>query len=153
MRNFDEHILTIIDLLEYDMWLISPDKHIDCVCKNFETKQAFKFCPRCLGTGHKIKIKKIKGVRQPGGELSLGMGVTTENGIYFFKHDYGIKDDDLIVWHNEIEQVTKTERFCSDAQKPVYFRCETRLKKDNNEAFLFNFYKAIGKHWTRKDRR
>ena len=57
------------------------------------------------------------------------------------------KDDDLIIWHDEIEQVTKTERFCSDAQKPVYYRCETKPRKSDTEIFLKNFYKAIGKKW------
>lgn len=150
MRGFDEHILSLIDMLEYDMWLISIDEHINCVCKNFDTKQAYKFCPRCLGTGHKITIKKIKGVRQPGSQSSFAIGTSTETGIYFFKHDYKIKDNDLIVWHDEIEQVMKTERFCSDAQKPVYFRCETILKKTNREAFLKNLYRALGKRWKRR---
>ena len=76
-----------------------------------------------------------------------GMQLNTETGIYFFKNDYKIKDDDLIIWHDEIEQVTKTERFCSDAQKPVYYRCETKPRKSDTEIFLKNFYKAIGKKW------
>lgn len=134
-------------MFEYDMWLISPDKHIDCICKNYDTKQAKRNCKRCLGLGYKIKIKKIKGVRQPGTMSAAGIQLTTETGIYFFKQDYHIKDDDLIVWHDEIEQVTKTERHCSDAQKPVYFRCETKPKKADNDIFLINFYKAIGKKW------
>ena len=129
------------------MWLVSPDKHIDCVCKNYETKQSSKICKRCLGLGYKIKIKKIKGVRQPGSMSASGMQLNTETGIYFFKNDYKIKDDDLIIWHDEIEQVTKTERFCSDAQKPVYYRCETKPRKSDTEIFLKNFYKAIGKKW------
>ena len=132
-------------MLQYDMWLVSPDKHIDCVCKNYDTRQGNRLCPRCLGTGYKIKIKKIKGVRQPGTVSSSGMGVTTETGIYFFKEDYHLKDDDLIIWNDEIEQITKTERYCSDAQKPVYYRCETKPKKTDNKVFLNNFYRAIGK--------
>ena len=79
-------------MLQYDMWLVSPDKHIDCVCKNYDTRQGNRLCPRCLGTGYKIKIKKIKGVRQPGTVSSSGMGVTTETGIYFFKEDYHLKE-------------------------------------------------------------
>lgn len=145
MKGFDENIIALINMLEYDMWLISPDKHVDCVCKNFDTDQATKFCPYCFGLGYKIKVKKIKGVRQPMQMTGSGMQLTTEVGVYFFKEDYKLKDDDVIVWNDEIEQVTKTDRFCSDSQKPVYFRCETKPKKTNNIIFLKHLYRAIGK--------
>ena len=59
MKNFDEHIIKLIDMLEYDMWAVIKDKHIDCVCKNFETDQGKAGCPYCFGTGRKVKIKKI----------------------------------------------------------------------------------------------
>ena len=145
MKYFDENIQALITMLEYDMWLVAPDKHIDCVCKNFTTKQGDPSCPKCLGTGYKIRVKKIKGVRQPTVTLSAQLPVKTETGVFFFKVDYKIKDDDLIVWNNEIEQVVKTERHCSDAQKPVYYRCETIPKKSDNNIFLKTLYKGIGK--------
>lgn len=150
MRNFDEHIRAIIELLEYDMWLITPDKHIDCVCKSFETKQADKACRKCLGTGYKIKMKKIKGVRQPKNIGIADMKVSAEIGEYFFKNDYHIKEDDILVWRNEVEIVTRVDRFCSDAEKPVYYRCNTRPKKNDVEIFLRNLYKIIGKTYYRR---
>ena len=61
MKNFDEHIIKLIDMLEYDMWAVIKDEHIDCVCRNFETDQGKAGCPYCFGTGRKVKIKKIKG--------------------------------------------------------------------------------------------
>ena len=132
------------------MYIISPDKHINCICKKFETEQGNKLCPYCFGLGYKIKIKRIKGVRQPT-MISVGSSqVFTEIGIYFFKTDYGIKEDDIIVWDNEIEIVTRTDRFCSDAQKPVYFRCETRPKKTNTELFLNRLYSVLGKKRQRR---
>lgn len=145
MKGFDENIIALIDMLEYDMWLIAPDKHIDCVCKSFETKQADKHCQKCFGIGYKIKIRKIKGVRQPTQISTSELKVTTETGVYFFKKDYGIKEDDIIVWGNEIEQVTRTDRFCSDSRTPVYFRCDTKPKKSNYNIFLKNLSKVINR--------
>lgn len=145
MRYFDENILKIIDMLEYKMYLIKLDKHIDCVCKNFDTKQGNKFCPRCLGTGYKIKIKEIKAVRQPLDISTANMGVRSEVGVYFMKYDYKIAEDDLLIWGNEIEKVVKTDRFCSDSEKPVYFRCETTPKKYNNKLFLKMFFYVFDK--------
>jgi len=145
MKGFDENIAGLIKMLEYDIWIISPDKHVDCVCKNFDTNQADMMCPRCFGTGFKVKLKKIKGVRQPMAMSASNMQMSVEAGVYFFRSEYKIQEDDLIVWHDEIEHITRTDRFCSDAQKPVYFRCETKPKKTNTELFLKNFYRAIKK--------
>lgn len=150
MKNFDKHILKIINLIEYDMYVITPDKHIDCICKKFETQQGHKMCPYCFGIGYKIKIRKIKGVRQPDKMSTKGMQLNTEIGIYFFKSKYEIREGDILVWDNEIEEVTRTDRFCSDAQKPVYYRCETRPKKTNTELFLNRLYAVLGKRRQRR---
>lgn len=130
-------------MLKYDMWVVIPDKHIDCPCKNFETKQANAFCPNCLGTGYKIKIRKIKGVRQPTTMSAQGMQFNVETGVYFFRTDYDLKEGDIIIWDDEVDEVTRTDRFCSDAQKPVYFRCDTKPKKTNIDRFLDIFYRVI----------
>lgn len=132
-------------MLEYDIWLITSDKHINCPCKNYDTDQGERFCPYCFGLGYKIKIKKIRGVRQPMSIEASKMQLETEVGVYFFKQDYKIKDDDILIWRDEIEQVTKTDRFCSDNQKPVYYRCETTPKKTNTKFILDSFKKAISR--------
>ena len=141
MKYFDENIIALIDLLEYDMWLVLPDFHVKCVCQNFETKDGNKFCPYCLGTGYKVKIKKIKGVRQPDSLEGMYGKYKTEFGVYFFKNEYPVKEKAYIVWHDEIEEITHVERFCSDAQKPVYNRVETIPKKTGTETFLKIFHR------------
>ena len=73
-------------MLEYDIWVIIRDPHIDCICKNFNTKQGDPKCRYCLGTGQKIKIKKIKGVRQPTSGSARDMTIYYEKGIYFLKN-------------------------------------------------------------------
>ena len=144
MRYFDENILKIIDMLEYDMYVVQPNQNVDCVCKNFDTKQGHPRCPRCLGTGQKIKIRKVRGVRQPDNLSYDSMGITTEKGWYFFKKDYKIRRGDLMVWNNEVEEVVKVDRYCSDSNIPVYYYCEVVPKKADNRVFLTNFYKAVG---------
>lgn len=132
------------------MYLIVPDKHIDCICKSFETKQASQFCPYCFGTGYKVKIRKVQGVRQPTAMSASGMQFNVETGVYFFETDYDLKEGDLIVWDNEVDEITRTDRFCSDAQKPVYFRCDTKPKKTNVDRFLNNLYTILGKKLQRR---
>lgn len=150
MKYFDENLIALIDLLEYEMFVITADNHINCPCQSYETKQGDPKCPHCFGTGKKCKIKRIKGVRQPGQQGSGEVSVNVENGIYFFKQDYHLKENDLLIWHNEIEQITKVERHCSDAQKPVYFRCESKKKKADTEVLLKNLYKVIGRKYERR---
>lgn len=137
-------------MLKYDMYVIIPDKHIDCICKSFETKQADLFCPYCFGTGYKVKIRKIKGVRQPTSMSASGMQFNVETGVYFFETDYDLKEGDLIVWDDEVDEITRTDRFCSDAQKPVYFRCDTKPKKTNVNIFLKNLYAILNKKLQRR---
>ena len=143
MRYFDENILALFDLLEYDMYIVQPDPKIDCVCRNYETKQGDPMCPRCLGTGHKIKIRKIKGVRQPDDNTNKGNKVTTEECWYFFRNQYQVHAGDLIVWNNRIEKIVKVERYCSDSNMPVYYHCDAVRKKTDTRPFLVNFYRAI----------
>lgn len=143
MRYFDENIIALIDMLEYDMYVVQPDPSIDCVCKNYDTKQGDPRCPRCLGTGQKIKIRKIKGVRQPDNIAYESMGITTEKGWYFFKNDYKVHRGDLLIWNNEVEEIVKVDRYCSDSNMPVYYYCEVVRKKADVRPFLLNFYRAI----------
>ena len=150
MKRFDENIIALIDMLEYDMWIVTQDSHIDCPCKNFDTKQGKRHCPYCFGTGHKVKIKKIKGVRQPLTDSVRDVRVDYEHGVFFLKNIYDLKEKDFIVWHDEIEEVTFVERHCSDAQKPVYYRIETTKKKSDTEFFLKNFCRLIGKQYQRR---
>lgn len=142
MKLFDENLQALITLLEYDMWIVIPDFHIKCVCQNFETKQS-NVCPYCLGCGYKIKIKRIKGVRQPKKFEKELSGFRNETGAYFFKPEYPIKQKAYLVWHDEVEEITHVERHCSDAQKPVYYRVETVPKKTGVELFLKYFHKLI----------
>ena len=148
MKRFDENIIRLIDMLEYDIWVIIRDPHIDCICKNFNTKQGDPRCKYCLGTGQKIKIKKIKGVRQPTSGSARDMTIYYEKGIFFLKNIYDLKARDLIIWDQRIEEVDIVENFCSDAQKPVYYRIETIPKKTDTEIILKNFCSIIGKTYT-----
>ena len=127
MRYFDENIIALIDMLEYDMYIVQPNEKIDCVCKNYDTKQG----------------NKIKGVRQPDNISYESMGVTTEKGWYFFKNDYKVHRGDLIIWNNEVEEIVKVDRYCSDSNMPVYYYCEVVRKKADVRPFLINFYRAI----------
>ena len=150
MKNFDEHIIKLIDMLEYDMWAVIKDEHIDCVCRNFETDQGKAGCPYCFGTGRKIKIKKIKGVRQPTSGSARDMTISYNYGVYFFKNIYELKEGDFIIWDNRIEEVSHIKEYCSDAQKPVYYRVEAIPKKADNEIFLRLFSKMIGRKYSRR---
>ena len=143
MRYFDENILKLIDLLEYDMYIVEPNPKIDCVCKDYDTKQGNPLCPRCLGTGQKIKIRKIKGVRQPDETPNENTRVTTEKGWYFFKDQYKVHCGELLVWNNTVEKITEVNQYCSDSNMPVYYNCAVSRKKSDIRPFLVNFYRAI----------
>ena len=150
MKYLDENIIALIDMLEYDIWAIIRDPHIDCVCKNFNTKQGEPSCIYCLGTGNKIKIKKIKGVRQPTSGSARDMTINYERGIYFVKNIYELKPKDILIWGDFIEEIDMVQSYCSDAQKPVYYKIETIPKKTDTEILLKNFCKLTNTTYRRR---
>ena len=61
-----------------------------------------------------------------------------------------LKEGDIIVWDEDVDEVLRVDGFCSDAQKPVYLRCDTKPKKTNINRFLDNLYSVIGKKRQRR---
>ena len=65
IKNFDIDLRTEFSILEndfgHDCLLVRPSKML-CTCSAQEGQQAAPFCPKCLGTGRRIKLERIKAV-------------------------------------------------------------------------------------------
>lgn len=147
MKSFDENILKILNKCAYKMFIVQQDADINCSCLNFTTKQAVDSCPKCLGTGKKIYIKKIAAVSQNNKTSfrGTGAGEIATTSTYFAKGDTPIYQDNIIVNGNEVDVVQRVNAMRSNGPSPVYYRCESNPKKTNIKTFLQNFNKIIGR--------
>ena len=148
--SFNRNVKQIIQKLAYPMYIIIRDQHLKCPCID-NTDTANPDCPKCLGTGKKIKIKKIKGVLEPE-DVSTGLNneqrKVGSNKYYFDSNDVTdemMQQNNLIVRDDEVDILQNPKKYRSDSNKVIYYHCEAVLKKLNRVTFLKNFRKLVGK--------
>lgn len=147
MKSFDNNILKVLDKCSYEMFVVQQEFDIDCTCVDFTTKQPKDSCEKCLGTGKKIKIKKIMAVSQSNKVSVRGTGVSeiVTTSKYYMKPDYPVYPENIIVDYDIVDVIQRTEHMRSDNHAPVYYRCEANPKKSNSKIFLKNFNKIVGR--------
>lgn len=147
MKWFDRNILKIIKKFEHEFFIVQQDFDIDCVCVNYDTKQADPGCKKCLGTGHKIKIRKIRGASQdstipntarPVNELFVAKS-------YYIKTECKMYKDNIIVDNDEIYFVYQPRNATAFEGRTVYQKVMAISKKLDSKVFLKNFYEIIGR--------
>lgn len=145
MIALNEGIRAIIDQFSYEFYVVQQDFHISCSCVDFTTKQPDPACPKCLGTGHKVKIKKIKGASedQKGSFRNIGIDERTTAVTYFITSKYPIYEKNIIVDEDDVLIVHRLEKKKSTNKEVVYYKVYAHYKKSNVKEFLENFYKVI----------
>lgn len=148
-KSFNKNILKIIDKLAYPMYIVCLDKRYKCPCLN-QHENADKNCHKCLGTGYKIKIKKIEGVMEPD-EVSVRLSGSHQkmavNNYYFNARKVDgalIKHDNLIVRDDEVDIVQDPKKYRSDSNDVIYYYVEGVKLRAYKNTFLKNFYNLIG---------
>lgn len=146
MNSFDKGILNILNKVSYEMFVIQQEFTIECSCVDFTTKQAKDNCPKCLGTGKKIRIKKVMGASQnrKTSFRVVNVGETATTSAYYLKADIPIYQDNILVNGTDVDIVQRVEKLRSNHLVPVYFKCVASPKKVNTRIFLQNFNKIIG---------
>ena len=143
MQPMDSKILQAIDKFSYPVWFVIRDENVLCPCINPTTKQPDPACPKCLGTGRKIKIRRMMAAHQ-NNRISLrgeGLGATEINiiGVYYTKNDTNSAEEDIIVDGNNVDIIQHAYAERTDHSTPVYFKYETVPKKANVKLFLSLF--------------
>lgn len=140
-------ILYILKQFAYDMYIISIDKSMICTCvSDIENKNPNLECKKCLGTGYRIRIKKVKGANRTGKSSFRTYGVS-ENGttnIFYFSGKYPIKENDLIVENNNMYIVERCNKETGAENKVIYYRAEANPVKQYPTVRISNFNEIIG---------
>lgn len=147
MDGFNDKVYEILDKFSYDVFIIQHNKDFKCTCVNFNTNQADPNCPKCLGMGYKIKIRKIKAASQ---ETTIPSTMKPTNTImiaknYYIKSMYPVRENNIIVDDDEIYYVYKKSLNNSFHGEKVYQKCLCPVKKLDSKIFMQNFNKIIGR--------
>lgn len=145
MKQFNDNIKRIIEKLAYDFYIVQQYFNIKCSCVNFTTKQPAPACPKCLGTGHKIKIKKIRGASQDdkGSFRNLSFNESAFMTSYYVDAKYPMFEQNIIVDNNEVFIVHRIEEKKTANREIVYRKAYGVPKKTHRKEFLSNFYRIV----------
>lgn len=145
--SFNNNIQKVIKKFSYPMWIIYRDQDIKCTCVDFTTNQPNPKCKKCLGTGRKIKIRKITAARQPFRVSITGQGVATEFSLYstyYTLNNIKANPRDILIDKNSVDVIQDYyEERCND-NEPTYYRYLTAPKKTNKDIFFKMFNYILG---------
>lgn len=146
-KSFNKGVKRIIELLDYEFFIVLANKNIKCTCLEAGTGQANPACPKCLGTGKKIKIRKVKGAAQDSSVPSTTRATTDfiVSRNYYILTTFELNPDDIIVdkdgpWN--IFQCVENRSFDGEEQ---YKKCSCIPKKMDAALFMKNFNKIVGR--------
>ncbi len=146
-NDFNRGIEKILELLDFEFYIVYLDKNVSCTCLMEGTSQPDPNCEKCLGTGHKIKIRKVHGALQ---ESDVPTTMKPNNNFlitrnYYVKSKVEIENDDLIIDEYGAWQVyQKKDHFSFDGEL-VFQKCTAVPKRMDQKTFVSNFNKLIGK--------
>lgn len=144
-KRFNEMIESVIKELQGSIYIVNVDHSMKCTCIQKGTGEPQKNCPKCLGTGHKIKIRDAKAVCQESSVVTT-IRDTTKMVIarnYYMLASYKAERDDLIVDRNEVYLINEVKHYKSKYNKLIYRQCLAVLKKYDSNDFMKNFNKIV----------
>ena len=149
--SFNKKIRKIIEILSYPMYVVVRDEKLKCACRDINSVPNPN-CMKCLGTGCKIKIKKILGVMEPDENTSMRLGEQrdkTDANYYYFDtkkvSPEDIKRKNIIVREDEADILMTPRQYRSDSNNTVYYYARSIPMKTNKDLFLRNFYRLVKK--------
>jgi hypothetical protein len=151
---FNQKLLSAIEKCSSNFFIVKQNKNIQCSCVNHSTKQPFAACKKCLGTGYKVTIKKIRGAcheeMKGGAHLSArGSRITR---TYYLKADYEIAENNYLIDHNEIYYVYRVAMERGLDGTISHKRVTAVLRQEDHDKILNNFLEIINKTLTPKQK-
>lgn len=145
MKHFNDNIKRIIEKFAYDFYIVQQDFNIMCTCIEFSTKQPNPACPKCLGTGRKIKIKKIRGASEDdkGSFRNMSLNESSFMRSYYIDAKYPIYEQNIIVDNDEVLIAHRIEEKKTANREIVYRKAFMNKKKSHTKEFLRNFYRVV----------
>lgn len=145
-NNFNKEILDMIDRFAYDMHLIKRDESKICTCIVHSTSQADPSCKKCLGTGYRISIIKVKAAAQ---DTKLPTTFRSDDFVvarnFFLKSEHYLDENDLVVDKRTVYMVMEQQELISLKGTLPYSKICAVKKKFDSKIFFENFNEIINK--------
>lgn len=149
--HFQKSIKDVIAKCSYEFYIVQPDLNVKCTCVDITTKEPTPTCKKCLSTGYKIKIRKIKGAADDKEDNVSGRGVKgsaaqTIRRTYFVDSKYPIKDYDLIVDGREIFYIFRIFHLRAIDGEETHKQIFAIPKRNDHTAILNNFNEIMDRY-------
>lgn len=146
--SFNRNIKGIIKKLNFPVYVVVLDKRYVCTCRD-ENNVPDPACPKCLGTGYRIKIRKCLAAMEPEDENGLirNEGKRVMNSYYFDADTTPrevVQIENIIVRDDEVDILMYPKLYRSDSNKVIYYYCPSAEKRTHKDVFLENFWKLVG---------
>ena len=147
-ERFHRNIDATIEECSFLMYAVMQNRHIKCSCAPHATKQPLESCKKCLGTGHKIRIKRIKGAVNESikGGTALGVMSSYTTKQYFINRKYGLTEDDYLIDENEVYYIHRIQKMRGLQGDMSHLEMTGIKKKNGHDTILKNFKDIIAKH-------
>lgn len=145
-ESFNKGILNMIEVHSYDFYVVIRNLDIQCTCVTHATKQPDVKCHKCLGTGYKITIKKVRGAAQDTQLPSTFRGdkfLVARN--YYLPNVEDLKEDDLIVDNGFVYVVFEYQQMLGIKGTIPYRKITSTKGKFDKKIFFSNFNKIISR--------
>ena len=147
---FVKKILNMIEECSANYFLVKKDDRIKCECVNHTTRQPDASCKKCLGTGHKVSIKKIRGAcyEQMKGGATLSSRTSRIIRTYYFPTEVELSENDFIVDQGEVYYVYRVATYRGLDGKATHKQVTSVLKSEDHDKIYNNFKNIISKKLT-----
>lgn len=128
------------------LMLIKLDKNVRCKCHLPGSNDPDPACPKCLGTGYRIKIYEINGAPQTSTNPAT-FRQTNQIAIityFYLLDDVAIDRDDLIVYDDQAFIIENTARNVGFNARFCYTKAAGIPKRLDNNIFWINYHNIIG---------
>lgn len=144
-EHFHNMILKVIQSCSYKFFVVQQDFSVLCPCTEHATKQADYTCKNCLGTGHKIKIRAMKGASQDDLKGGATMGVRSSRLIknYFMESKYKLEEGNLIIDDGIVYYVHRIQKRRGFDGKYIYQEIIAAKQTNFHNTILNNFYEIL----------
>lgn len=144
-NRFNNSILRVMNECIYDVYTIERNLNIKCTCVTHATDQADAKCHKCLGTGYKITIKKVKAAAQ-----DTQLPPTFRSDKFLVARNYFmptlsivLKEDDLLVDDESVYTVFEFQKKKGINGSIPYTKISAVKKKFDSSHFIQSFNNII----------
>ena len=149
MNNFTMNIWDSIERFSYNVWIIKRVKNIACTCVDHETKQATSSCPKCFGTGNKVKLYRTKAVLREGKEQEAIFSDSTVSNtpkMGYFKYGTIIENNDYVIDKEDVYSVFTRQYLRGEDGEPNTIKCTCSPIKMDSKIIIKNLKEVLASY-------